>query len=39
MELLGRQAVDDLLLLSSKEWRAFTTQVSAWDIERYQGAI
>ena len=33
------QAVDDLLLLSSKEWRAFTTQVSAWDIERYQGAI
>ena len=39
VELLGRQAVDDLLLLSSKEWRAFTTQVSAWDIERYQGAI
>ena len=39
VELLGRQAVEDLLLLSSKEWRAFTTQVSAWDIERYQGAI
>jgi len=39
VEMLGRQAVEDLLLLSSKEWRAFATQVSAWDIERYQGAI
>jgi glutamine synthetase len=39
VEMLGREAVDDLLLLSSREWRAFTTQVSAWDIERYQGAI
>jgi glutamine synthetase len=39
VEMLGRHAVEDLLLLSSKEWRAFTTQVSAWDIERYQGAI
>jgi glutamine synthetase len=39
VDMLGREAVEDLLLLSSKEWRAFTTQVSAWDIERYQGAI
>ena len=39
VELLGQQAVDDLLLLSGKEWQAFTTQVSAWDIDRYLGAI
>ena len=38
-ELLGQAAVDDLLLLSEKEWQAFTTQVSAWDIDRYLGAI
>ena len=38
-ELLGQTAVDDLLLLSEKEWQAFTTQVSAWDIDRYLGAI
>ena len=38
-ELLGQTAVDDLLLLSEKEWLAFTTQVSAWDIDRYLGAI
>ncbi len=38
-ELLGQTAVDDLLLLSGKEWLAFTTQVSAWDVERYLGAI
>ena len=25
--------------ISEKEWQAFTTQVSAWDIDRYLGAI
>jgi glutamine synthetase len=39
VEMLGQAVVDDLLLLSSKEWQAFTTQVSTWDIERYLGAI
>jgi glutamine synthetase len=39
VDMLGRQPVEDFLHLSSKEWRAFTTQVSSWDIERYQGAI
>ncbi len=34
-ELLGQAAADDVIVTAEAEWRAFTTQVTDWDRDRY----
>ncbi len=38
-ELLGQAAVDDVILTAEAEWRAFTTQVTDWDRDRYLNTV
>jgi glutamine synthetase len=38
-ELLGQAAVDDVIVTAEAEWRAFTTQVTDWDRDRYLDTV
>ncbi|WP_175410235.1 glutamine synthetase family protein [Streptomyces sp. TRM64462] len=35
IEMLGDDAVHDYLVVTESEWRAYTTQVTAWELDRY----
>lgn len=35
VDLLGADAVNDLCVISEREWSAFTTAVTQWDYDRY----
>jgi glutamine synthetase len=34
-EILGADAVHDHAVLAESEWHAYTTQVTAWETDRY----
>ena len=35
----GEAAVGDYATIAESEWRAFTTQVSSWDLDRYLDTV